>query len=356
MQYWIMKSGLEIFDVARAYGIAALLSYADESEQPPHINDIGSAYLIEHEGKLSQSHLSKNLEWFALFQIPAGYDQLNPAWGQVFITDLAPAKKEKKVAQVMKVLANNFEGIIDKSKNETLLPIFGIGETLPGGLDPSAFKGLRGRTRSQYMEGQSKVDSENWALACLGAALCGYYIWQRGECFAIFPAPFRVSFNDYMTIREHTFGKRLQYLGVQNAAAHYSVILADELSKMAAGDPEYADCFSNLFYFSLFKTGNQWKPGAAGQLNLQPLLKLAIGEPDKAEAVFNVWDYLFRRGSVRGAEDLAVAITALIMHPTLTTFENHVRIFLRYQAKGVKWENLYTEESLKEVMKIVRVS
>jgi len=350
-----MKSGLEIFDVARAYGMAALLFYADESEQTPHISDVGSGYLIEHGGNPSQEHLQKSQEWLTLFQIATGYDPLNPAWGQVFITDLASKAKEGKVSHVMRLLADNFEVIIGRAKNESLLPIFGIGETLPGGLDPAAFKGLRGRTRRQYAEGQSKVDSENWALACFGAALCGHYIWQRGECFAIFPVPLQVRFSDYNTIREHTFGKRLQYLSVQNAAAHYSVVLADELSKMAAGDPKYGDCFSNLFYFSLFKTGNQWKPGAAGQLNLQPLLKLAIGKPDKAEVVFKVWDYLFRRGSVRGAEELAEAVTALVMHPTLSTFENHVRVFLRYQAKGVKWENLYTEESLKEVMKIVTV-
>ncbi|HZP27027.1 MAG TPA: hypothetical protein VFB90_08280, partial [Dehalococcoidia bacterium] len=66
-----------------------------------------------------------------------------------------------------------------------------------------------------------------------------------------------------------------------------------------------------------------------------------------------VWLYLFRRGSARGNEDLAAAITDLVMHPTLDSYERHVRVFARYIAQGAKTEFQYDEQSLKEVTALV---
>jgi hypothetical protein len=72
-----------------------------------------------------------------------------------------------------------------------------------------------------------------------------------------------------------------------------------------------------------------------------------------------VWHSLFRRGSVQGNEDLAVAITEFIAHPTLETYEKHARVFLRHIAKGVKMQSesgewqVYDDESIKEAMSYV---
>jgi hypothetical protein len=123
---------------------------------------------------------------------------------------------------------------------------------------------------------------------------------------------------------------------------------------MSANLSDFADSFSGLLYFSLFKTGNQWKPSSAGSMNLQYLIDLVKNNPSESEKIFQVWNYLFRRGSVKGSEDLADAITNMVINPSLESLENHVKIFLRYIArKEVKTINLYTEESLKEVLKYV---
>jgi hypothetical protein len=352
-----MKSGLEIFDVARAYGLAALLSYADEEQAAqPTIRDQGTAYLVELErGRPSVKHLTAegNSGWLEAFNTGDFGDPLAPQWNSLFVTDTAKFK-ERKRQQVQRVLEERLSDLIGQAREPLLVAIFDGGETLPGGLDPVAFKGLRGRTRGQYTEGQTKVDTLNWALGCLGAALAGRFIYQRtAGSFVVYPVPELVKWWDFREIRDETYGKRLSYLSVQNAAAHYSVVLAEHLRRRAASAGKAGPRYSNLLYFSLFKTGNQWKPGGAGRLNLRPLLGLALERPHEAARVFEVWEYLFRRGSARGNEDLAQAITEFIMHPTLESYERHVRVFARYIAQGTKAAFLYDEQALKEVTTLV---
>uniref|UniRef100_A0A7C3AMW9 Uncharacterized protein n=1 Tax=Thermorudis sp. TaxID=1969470 RepID=A0A7C3AMW9_9BACT len=88
-------------------------------------------------------------------------------------------------------------------------------------------------------------------------------------------------------------------------------------------------------------------------MNLRRLLDLALGHPHESEAVFNVWKYMFRRGSLKGNEDMALAITQLVMDPKLESYEQHVKVFLRYLALGVKVESQYTNEPLQEVTTLV---
>ncbi|HXG53724.1 MAG TPA: hypothetical protein VNN77_20160 [candidate division Zixibacteria bacterium] len=356
MQFWITKSGLEIFDVARAYGLAALLSFADEDQSSsPEIKDVGTAYRINlPNGKPSLSRLKDrgNTGWLEAFTVGDFRDPLSAQWNCLFITDTA-GQRETKRFSVQSAL-EKFVDDLRARESVALVPKFDGEETLPGALDPTAFKGLRGRTRGQYSEGQTKVDRFNWALGCVGGALAGRFVYQRNAgYFVLYPMPESVKWTDFRELRQETYGERLNYLSVQNAAAHYSVVLAERLRQRAASGLSSTPRYSNILYFSLFKTGNQWKPGTAGHLNLQPLLELATQRPNDAEGVFNVWRYLFRRGSVRGNEDLALAITDFIMHPTLTTYERHVRVFTRYIARGTTVEFQYSEQSLKEVTALV---
>jgi hypothetical protein len=355
MPYSITKSGVPIFDVARAYSLAAVLSYSDEDESTnPIISDTGSCFVIDFpKGKPSLAHLLQDAGWQGLFSIPNGLDPRNQAWGSLFVTDLSMAAKEKKVKQVQKQLEQGFDDLLMRAQAQGLIARF-EGETLPGGLEPSAFKGSKSSTRAQYAESQTEVDKTNWALACLGGALAGRYVWQRRNIFAVYPIPERVHFINWQDIREKTYGERLSYLGVRNAVAHYSVVLAETMRQMAANSSSFSDSFSGLAYFSLFKTGNQWKPSSAGFLSLQPLIEMALGHTHESAKVFEVWEKLFRRGSVRGSEDLAEVLTNLIMSPSLESLEKHNRVLLRYIAgKEVKAMNQYTEDAIKEVMQIV---
>ncbi|MDM7911881.1 MAG: hypothetical protein QUS09_02180 [Methanotrichaceae archaeon] len=296
------------------------------------------------------------MDWASLFYIPDDLNPTNLAWNSLFVTDLGLAGKAKKVKQVKTYLEQRFDDVLTIAQHPGLSAQF-EGETLPGGLEPSAFKGSKSTTRAQYSEAQTEVDSDNWALACLGGALVGRYVWQRRSIMVMYPVPEKVSFFSWRGIRDKTYGERLSYLGVQNAVAHYSVVLCEAMRKMASSSLAFSDRFSNLAYFSLFKTGNQWKPSTAGFLNLQPLLNMALGRPHETAEVFETWAYLFRRGSVRGYEDLSEAITKLIMSPSLENLERHNRVLLRYiDRKEIKAMNQYTEDALKEVMQIVDTS
>ncbi len=357
MQYYIMKTGLEIFDLCRAYGLATFIDFASAENTSPIIYDARSFYIIEHESiEISKERLIKNVGWHSLFEESPD----ERTWSRVFLTD----KKNwpKKVKRVKEILTKNAEDILKDYRDPYRYPQISSnkGETLSGPLDPSAFKGLRGRTRGDYAEGQTKVDNFNWALACLGGSISGRYKNQKAqgnkwEYFVVFPVPERIELKNFREIRNSTYTVGLKYLSVQNAAAHFSVLLAEKMREMAASKSQFRDTFSGLFYFSIVQSGQQFKPSLGGNLSLHPLMTLALtGNPIVAK-VFNVWDYLFRKGSVQGREDLGEAITQFIMNPSLETYENHIKVFLRYVSmpREIKTANVYDDEAIKEVIKYV---
>ena len=358
MPYFIPRTGLDIFDLCRAYGLATVLDYASPEGETPVISESGSFYLIEHQGiDLSSERLRDNTGWHALFEETPD-DRI---WSRVFLTD--KQNWPKKTDRVKEVLTKDFEKIIEEAKDPANVPQItsNKGETLSGPLDPSAFKGLRGKTKGDYSEGQTKVDSYNWALSCLGGAISGRYRIQKAQgnkwdYFVIFPVPQRVEIKSFREIRNSTYTIGLKYLSVQNAAAHFSVVLAEKMRAMVASKSQFADRFSGLYYFSLFQSGQQYKPSSGGNVSLYPLMELAFsGRPNVAK-VFEVWNYLFRKGSVQGCEDLSEAITQLVMNPSLETYENHVKVFLKYISKPreIKSANIYDTETLKEVIGYVK--
>ncbi|MBC7362798.1 MAG: hypothetical protein H5U06_11065 [Candidatus Aminicenantes bacterium] len=297
---------------------------------------------------MRKEFLEKNVGWDQLFE--------SNNWNKVFLT--YKDKWPQQVERVKKILSEDLNKIERTFQRPDSLPEISTakGETLSGPLDPSAFKGLRGKTRGDYSEGQTKVDSYNWALACLGGSIAGRYSVQRSQgnkCnyFVVFPVPQKIELSNFLEIRESVYAKGLSYLSVQNAAAHFAVLLSEKMMELFFSKSQFSDKFSGIFYFSLVQTGQQFKPSSGGNLSLYPLMELAFSKNPVVADVFKNWDYLFRKGSVKGCEDLGLAITNFIMHPTLESYETHARIFLRYIIEGeVKGENYYSENSLKEVI------
>ncbi len=274
MPFFISKSGLEIFDLCRAYGLAMLLDYASPEGETPVINDGGSFYLIEHETeKVTKERLLKNSAWHSLFEESPD----DRTWSRIFLTD--KQNWTKKVKKVKDILSKDAEKIITDFQSPANLPEISSdkGETLSGPLDPSAFKGLRGRTRGDYSEGQTKVDSYNWALACLGGAISGRYKIQKAQgnkwdYFVIFPVPQRVELNNFREIRKSTYTIGLKYLSIQNAAAHFALILAEKMMEMASSQLQFTDRISGIFYFSMVGTTRQSKkPLTGGNLAVNSL-------------------------------------------------------------------------------------
>ncbi|MCX7704594.1 MAG: hypothetical protein N2234_10975, partial [Planctomycetota bacterium] len=274
-------------------------------------------------------------------------------WQTLFLTH--KAKWQEQVEKVRSILSRNWKSIAQQNLLTAQIET-SSGETLPGGLDPIAFKGLRGKTLSDCNEKQLKVDSANWALACLGGAIATRYKWQRSKhissYFAIFPTPQNISFGEFREIKKRVVERHeLNHMSVETSAAHYAVLLADEIRKERANKRSDAFRFGSLHYFTLASAGQQFKVTAGGNFAVNNLVDFAL-KGEHLDKVLSTWDYLFRVGSVRGEEEVAEAITHFVMHPSVETYEAHIKAFLRRLLRsGVKEENLYDDKTLLEAMR-----
>jgi hypothetical protein len=351
MEYVLYKSGLPTFDTARAYGLAQLIQTITGGKGSPKILDQGQAFVLILASSARSSDWKKSDLWRAVFA--------ENNWQRVFLTYKKAWSGQRD--KVRKTLERGAEQLLQKAEKDGLLVEF-EGESLPGPLDPVGFKGLKGLTAGNYSEDQTAVDEFNWALGCLGGAIAQRYKIQKAmgnkwEYYITIPIPEEVQFSDFQQVRQLIYDKGLAYNGVRNAAAHFTLLLADAVRQKAQGNPRFPARFSNVLYFSLFQSGQQFKPSIGGAVNSNRLIELALSRPDVGSEIFSTWDYLFRRGSAQGNEDLAQAITDLVMMPSLDSYYRHARIFNRYildRDRGVKGENLYTERALKEVLSYVQ--
>jgi hypothetical protein len=79
-------------------------------------------------------------------------------------------------------------------------------------------------------------------------------------------------------------------------------------------------------------------------------------DPHGTEAMLKWLDYCFRLGATKGAEELALAVTELVMRWDLDAYEKLVRVFVRFIARNqVRYDNLPYERTLLGVMKNVKV-
>lgn len=349
MQFSITKSGLEIFDTCRAWGLANLLYAACDGAHSPLICDSGVSFEITSRLDPVTIKLKRSASWRAL--------KSDENWQNVFLTykQKWTDQRDKALAEIEKNLGN----LVESASTTGLTADFDGIATLPGPLDPAVFKGLHSATLGDYREGQTSVDEMNWALGCLGAVTAQKYKLQRisGKWahYVTLPAPERVLLDDFRDIRE-LVGKRasLNYPSVRVAAAHYAVLLAESVRERAQARPGLQARFSKLLYFSLFRSGQQLKPAAGGVVSVARLIAMALEQPSAAYDTFTTWSYLFRRGSVKGNEELALAAADLVLSPSLDTYRAHARLFNRYvvdSSKRVDPHFLYSEAALVEVMK-----
>jgi len=323
MQFFVTRTGLDAFDVARAWGLAVLLNALTEEEVK--LQDVGWAFIVEPISCVSETASVGGMAWRTLFSAP------DVQWEQVFMT--LQKKREKllaeEVSDVRKIIENSWQKLFGELQNPTNFVVFGEGETLPGGLEPSAFKGLRHSTKSRYSEENLKVQEEHWALACLGMATCGTYKVGEGEWLVLLPIPQELRFNYFRDVRELMRPSLVNYRGVQNAAAHYAVQLAEQLRSRAEAQGSLQDRFSSVLYFTLFRAGKQTKPSQGSKLNLAPLMDLIQKDPRGSEVLFLWLDSCFRLGAKNEAEDLALAATELVMRWDLDAFYRLVRVLVR---------------------------
>ena len=343
MLYYITKTGLDAFDTARAWGLGVVLNVITGDEV--RITDTEWMYIVEPVSAVPTGiRLSGNTAWASLFQ--------EENWQRVFMTAKGGwSGKRDQARQIMEQQLNSFLANLQDPANIVAL---GTGESLPGALDPTGFKGLRHTTRAQYHEGQLNVPQDHWALACLGMAACGTYRYAKeagqSNWLVLLPVPQEVRFSYFRDVQDLFRLPGLKYHGVQNAAAHYAVQLAERLRRRAAAQGSLQDRYSAILYFRLFGAGQQTKPAQGNQLRLEPLMEAIAQDPHGTQPMLEWLDYCFRLGSTKGAEDLALAATELVMRWDLDAYERLVRILVRYQAQGrIRRDNLPEARTLEEV-------
>jgi hypothetical protein len=343
MLYYITKTGLDAFDTARAWGLAVVLNVLTEDEMFLHYKDW--AFVLESRILISATSITDSLAWRTLL--------FEPGWQRVFMTTrgIWSQKRDQAKGIVERQISTLLTNLQDPANTVDL----GTGESLPGGLDPTGFKGLRHTTRAQYQEGQLNVNQDHWALACLGMATCGTYRYAReagqANWLALLPVPQKVRFSYFRDVQDLFRLPGLKYHGVQNAAAHYAVQLAERLRRRAAAQGSLQDRYSAVLYFRLFGAEQQLKPAQGNQLRLEPLMEAIARDPHKTQSMLEWLHYCFRLGSTKGAEDLALAATELVMRWDLDAYDRLVRTLVRYQAQGrIRRDNLPETNTLEELI------
>jgi hypothetical protein len=351
VQFFVTKTGLDAFDTARAWGLAVLLNVLTQDEV--RLQDASWAFILEPKGCIPQNAQLTGLgSWVTLF------NAVDVQWDSVFVTQRG--RQEEKKGQVRQILETQLHSLLSDLQRPDNLVEIGSGENVPGGLEPAAFKGLRHVTKASYREDQLKVSEGHWALSCLGMATCGTYRFSREagqyRWLVLLPVPQNVHFNYFRDVQELMRPSGLRYIGVQNAAAHYSVQLTEQLRRRAVAQGSLQDRFSAVLYFTLFGTRQQVKPSQGNQLNLTPLMDAIQEDPHGTEAMLKWLDYCFRLGATKGAEELALAVTELVMRWDLDAYEKLVKVFVRFIARNqVRYDNLPYERTLLGVMKNVKV-
>jgi len=328
MPYYITKTGLDAFDTARAWGLAVVLNVLTKDEVD--IRDEEWAFIVDSITPLpSNLTIANNLAWRTL--------TFEQGWRLVFITLKGDWSKSRDKA--MSIIQNQLTKLLGSLQTPNTV-VFGKGESLPGGLDPTGFKGLRHTTRAQYKEEQLEVPDDHWALACLGMATCGTYHYARKneknerkvgqpDWLVLLPVPQDTRFSYLRDIQALFRLPDLKYHGIQNAAAHYAVQLAERLRRRAAAQGSLQDRYSAVLYFMLFGAGQQVKPAQGNQLRLEPLMDAVAHDPHGTQPMLEWLDYCFRLGSTEGAEDLALAATELVMRWDLGAYDRLIRVAVR---------------------------
>jgi hypothetical protein len=345
--FYVVKTGWEMFDLSRAYGLGLLLYGLSDKEvflsDKSYWYELTSSEIQKiNPGKLSE-FLRDDLSWNELGrEIRGKKESIIDYFGdETNINNLISSYSKFDVSE------------IPTSK----------GETLYGTMEGRAIKGTRKEIRRAYSEGDNiKVSKDDWSLSVLGhlnVTVWKYKVPGFDELLAAMPVPAfsgtKVS-NLYWSLRVNINNavKRIHRSGVLATLAYIGV----ELVKLTPRESPlaYTPRFSSILYNNLTSTGRgitkRWKPTTGGFFSLDFLN--IVGQSLEAQRVLNRWTEIFRKTNLRaGYEDLAVYLSEFITYPSIETLERYLKTHLRFSiAKDIKI-SLYEEKTIGEVMQHV---
>jgi hypothetical protein len=363
----VVKTGMEMFDACRAYGLGLVLSTVSIIEEVYDrviLQDYGSYYQIEGPSIVGKN-LTNDLRWSNLFSPSDG-------WIRTFLTNIGSptlnvknVERKEKLEEETKKEIRTFSNALETHLQNILSQYSGFYfpeittskkkgfETLFQSLEGAASKGFRRAVRDGYEDGkQIYAPEDDLALAYLGSAKFIHWIWGD-NMIGVLPLPQRVEVMNHLEIEKFLESKFVNRVSVTSSIAHYAVIFAERIREKKASQESYADRYSSLAFNAMVKTGNQWKPVSGGIFPLELLFSLIERNLHVSEEIFDIWNSLFGIGNMKGNEDLAQSLGEFLVAPRLDSFERHVNILLRYLASQKANVRTYPEECLREVMSFV---
>jgi hypothetical protein len=353
MEYYVVKSGMQMYDLSRAYGLGLVLQTLSSSVV--RVKDFGCYYFVDAQKEYDLKKI-KNLARL----LPEESDK---KWDYLLLT----LKKEKRIRKIEKVKRL----VIDEEIISTILNKFKSikqpeffdserkgSETLYQSLDLSATKGFREKIKGVvYREGsQLYVPKEDFLLSAIGHLNFTIWKWEKktGQLIMVLfnPSPEGIQIgaspdarNITMRIEESLVAHRA---GVFPTLSYTAVLLAKEISLQK----ERIVKFSNLIFGVMVGSGQQRKPYGGGVYPLDFMYKI-INSTEKSAEIFDQWIDIFRLTNLQKYEDLALHLSEFITYPSGDTLEKYLKTHLRtFLNKKIK-PSLYEYDIIKEVIRNV---
>lgn len=366
MPYYVMKTGLPMFDACRAYGLAMVierLAQATDAVADVTITDMGPLYLIDGPSSDELATVKPEGLLDDLFALTDG-------WCGAFLTTGRATKAERlkpaSRSNIEERLQSVRQQIVDLGSwiNQIgqMLPVelkstSGEGfESLPASLDVSASKGIRRAKRDGYSEGeQLYVPIAHWAIGLLGSAHFIRWAWAGNDYAGLLATPRFVTMRNHRDIKAITDTTYLASVSTSTVAGHYAVQMSNTLCRKKADPSTYADCYDVLVVQTMTYSGQQWKANSGVIFPLEYPMRLIDSSLPIAAEVFSLWDRVFRWGSIKGNETLALTLAEFLGQPNLETFERHARVHLKMTILDDKQRPFppYQEDWIKEVLRYV---
>jgi len=342
-RFYVNKTGFEMFDVFRAYGLAFAITGFQSSNVDARISDEGYMYCVDIDGTIPNKPDP---------EIFVDSDEWMKVFGKG--TRRKDAKKKLPKVDCEETFNAEYQKILDLHRRMDYVPVIGDrledGRTLYQTFDVSASKGFReAKVGSTYHEGsQLYVDKYSWAVACIGRVFFGVRVVRggrkKGYVLTLVPNPEVVLLHEQRQFLKDLDLKHLCGLSPNATLVHYAVKLSLLLTKKRP-DIKYGSIVFNV----LRRTGQQSKPAGGGKYSLDLLEKLST-----SRRVLEEFDREFALSFVKGIrQDVALTLTDFLLHPTLEDFRTFESLYIRGQIdKKVKlplWEKEQLEEILKHV-------
>jgi hypothetical protein len=349
-RFYVNKTGFEMFDVFRAYGLAFAITGIQSSKVDARISDRGYLYCIDVDGAPSNKPdpelFVDSDDWIRVFG--------RGKWRK-------DAKKKPPKPDCEEIFNTKYQKILDLHRDMGYVPHIGYkvkeGRTLYQTFDVSASKGFReAKVGSTYHDGtQLYVDKYSWSIACIGRVFFGVRIARggrkKGYALTVAPNPDEVLLHEHRQIRKDLDLKRLCGLSPNATLVHYAVKLSLFLAKRR---PETK--YESIIFNVLQRTGQQPKPSGGGRYSLGLLEKflnpsiISVGI-----RVLEKFDEEFELSTIKGIrQDIALALADFLLRPNLENFRTFASLYIRGQIK--RKFNPWKKDQLEEILNHVEIA